>query len=296
MIAQFMLGTKVIIMPHTMVRYQQLGGFYVPRLYFKGAISLLMMMFSTCFWVYQTATSSKMRKRYFLLTMLFGIAVFLGFSRARWAALAFSVIVPFFFVMRAERKKVLWFIIVGIFGITIASLLIQLLGINIFSFYLKLYERIYSMFFDLINQTGTFGYRMEDSAMRIKYFLDRPLLGVGFLHYLSASESIKAVIVKDLFIETVDSGIMTLLITMGLCGLGMFLLIIFVFVKRCLKTIRMTTHPLLRGIAIGCFGYFAGGVLSFITLGFFTYVYELPYVALTFAFVEKINQLNRKHP
>lgn len=289
MIVQFILGPNHVILPTVRVEYQQLGGFYIPRIYFRGCIPLIAFSASIAFWVFQT---QKRQKLYLLLAVLTQLAWFLGFSRANWIKQLCVIIVPFVFASGIIKKKIVSFFIISFLILFVIIIGAQLSGYDFVPFFLNMWERIQSAYSDLMQGAGTVASRLEDSAIRIKYFLDRPWFGVGFLHYVAASESIKAVIVKDLYIETSDSGLMTLLVTMGLVGAGVFSILTIAFLKHCVRIYRETQSPYLRGIVLGCFGYFSGGVISFITLPFFTYPYEIPFIAIAFALVEKINQFN----
>ncbi len=286
MIAQFLLASKIIFIPHAQIKYQQLGGFYLPRVYLPSID--MSFLFSIYFWLY----ISNNKKKYLMLAILFGISGFLCFSRAYWFKMFIGATIPFFFTYSYEKnrffKKVMEFISI-LFILAICS---QLLGLDIMSFFVKLFERIQSAYLDLINRSGTFGYRLEASADRLKYFLDSPLFGVGFLHYSSATESLKAAFMRGYYVETVDSGLLSLLTTMGLSGVVVILILSVAFFIRNKKAIKTTNTMFYRGISLGCIGYFVGGTLSFLTLPFFISTQEIPVIAIAFAFIEKILQLN----
>ncbi|RJP56865.1 MAG: hypothetical protein C4541_11305 [Candidatus Auribacter fodinae] len=289
---QFAVGTRIQIMPYIKLEYQQLGGFYVPRVYLHGGISLIALCFGMSLWIFQATR----KKVFFYLMMLFALGSFLSFGRANWMKAFIIVVVPFLFAVKKEKSR--YFIIILSLLATgfVAVVCAQLIGIDFLTPLTKLLARIQETYTEIVTRSGTFGYRLKDSAERIQYFIDRPVFGVGFLHYVAAGESLKAVMVKDLYLETIDSGLITLLVTMGSVGILLFFVVSVAFIARAFKVLKQTHKPLFRGVILGIIGYFIGGICSFITLPFFTDVYEIPQIALAFAMVEKINQLNKQEP
>ena len=290
-LTQFTVGLQNKILPNLLMVYQNLAGLAVPRIYFKGAMSLLFLCFSLSFWSGITAEEKKKRNLFILLSILFGIPCFLGFSRARWFMQFMIIFVPFLFTNNNQRVHVLKLsVIFGSILFFVVLLLHNTTGFNILSLLSKIKLQMLSAYFDLINQTGTFAFRLEDSAFRIELFLENRLMGIGFLHHLAAEESYKAAFVRDFLVETIDSGLLSLLTTTGICGLIVFNILVLSFFKHCIKLLKSIQTPLFRGLILGCLGYCAGGYMGFITLPFFTTIYEIPFIAIAFAIVAKISQ------
>ncbi|MCP5462725.1 MAG: O-antigen ligase family protein [bacterium] len=289
---QFFVGSRFKIMRYLLMDYQQLGGFYILRIYLAGSTPLLCLSFAICFWLTQCYTTQKKVRVFLILSFFLGIALFLCFSRARWVMQFLIIAVPFFFATKYEKAKTLKLTLITACIGFIILIVAQAVGVDFLTHLTKLIQRIESTYYEIIHQTGTFGYRLEDSFQRINMFLKRPLLGVGFLHHLAALESPKAAFVKDYLVETIDSGLITLLVTMGLGGVAVFSIVLIGFFTRSIKIIRVNNSPLLRGICLGCLGYIAGATLTFITLPCFTSLNEIPYITLAFALVEKVSQFN----
>jgi len=158
----------------------------------------------------------------------------------------------------------------------------------------KIFLHAKSTYFDAVNVSGTFSLRLNDVNERLKYFYERPLFGVGFLHYAAAGKSnIAASITQGFYLEYVDSGICTILTTMGIAGAVVFSIISIAFVKRCFHVLKTVTTPMYRGIVLGCLGYFVGGLSTIVTFSFLTYVGEIPFIAIAFMLVEKIDVLEK---
>jgi len=290
MIIQFSIGLNWIIMPGLKMEYQQLGGLYLPRIYLRGGGALLAIFFAISFWIFQNTKS----KPYLYIALVTGLASFLGFGRASWIRQIIIMSVPIIFIKANLRLSYLKTIATFIGLVFLVTIISHFSGLKILEIFAKIYEHMLSTFFDFIHGTGTFGARLKDNAEKIALFLQNPFFGVGFLHQIAAEESVKAVIVKDLNIETVDSGILSLLTTMGTGGLLVFGILSYVFLKRCIRIMKNVDNLYYRGIICGCFGYYVGGLITFITLPFFTYIYEIPYIIITIALVEKISQFQIK--
>ncbi len=290
MIVQFSIGLNVIIMPGLKMEYQQLSGLYLPRIYLRGGEALLALFFGISFWIYQTTKN----KKYLYIVFLTGIASFLQFGRASWLKQIIIMLFPLIFTKPSTRIRYLNSTLIFIGAILLISIAAHFTGLRTFELFSKVYEHMQSTFSDFINRTGTFGGRLKEYVEQINLFLQNPIFGVGFLHNIAAEESVKAVIVKDLSVETVDSGLLSLLTTMGIGGVIVFSTLSSAFIFRCIKILRNVSDPYYRGIIFGCFSYFVGGLATFITLPFFTFLYEVPYIIIAFALVEKISQLNQK--
>lgn len=292
-LTQFFLGPNIRILPTLLIDYQNLAGLYITRIYFKGGMALLRLCFALSFWLTITCDVKKMKYLYFIATLLFGIVSFLAFSRAGWFMQINIVLIPFFFANSKQKMAVIRLVLIASALSFCFILLVQNLSdFNILSLFSKIIQQIQSAYYDLIHQTGTFGFRLEESAYRIELFLKKPFLGVGFLHHLAAGESYKAAFVRDYLVETIDSGLITLLTTMGLGGVIVFGILSIGYIKRCINVIKNVKMPFFTGLSLGCLGYFSGGVMGFITLPFFTGVYDIPFIAIGFAIVEKVSQLH----
>lgn len=297
MIMQFIVGGRFQIMPYVNVVYQSLSGLYVPRVYMPGGISLMTLMFAYSFWLYHVKLfkdDSTKRLLLFCFMMFLGVASFLAFGRANWAKMFCCVAVPFIFSQSKEKRRVFHISVIFMCIALLFFVFGHALGINVLDPLFKFFRRIHDTFTEIFTQTGTFGFRIRDNIDRIQLIARWPVFGAGFLHHLSAEESLKAVFVRNYSLETIDSGLVTLLTTMGFAGATVFSVLSVVFISRTIKILHRTNSVLHRGILLGSIGFYVGGIISFITLPFITSTREMPQIAMLFALVEKINQFNER--
>ncbi|MCD6459061.1 O-antigen ligase family protein [bacterium] len=296
MIGQFIIGTKFAIMPFLPhpLKIQNLSGLPVPRVYLEGGNSLMHLFFAISFWLYHTHDKKDARKRtYLILLLLLGLGMFLEFYRTKWFRQFIVVFIPFLFAKPKEKKSVLWQVTTYSFIFIILLFFIQAFIFDLIPIFKKIFLHLYNAYQGLINKTGTYAARVHEFNEKIAYFWQKPLFGLGFLHYISASESSKAAIVTNIFIENVDSEITTLLVTMGICGTVVFYSLSICYIIRCIKIILRTVNPFYRGILLGCLGYFVSGVVTFFSFSFLTLTEEILFIATSIALVEKINQFNK---
>lgn len=291
MTLQFVAGPNVKILAGVKMSSNVLQGLVVTRVRIHAASGLMTLFFAVSFWIYQC---KKRNRIYLIIAMILGLGVFLEFYRTKWVKEFLIVFVPFLFTLKRDRKKFITMIIAFSFLAFLSLIMLHFLGWDIEEKLYKIFLHAKSTFFDAVNQSGTFSDRIQFSLERLRYFYERPLFGIGFLHYTSASSSnMAASITQGLFIEYIDSGICTILTTMGIAGAIVFLTISIAFLKRCTQVLKMVTTPIHRGIILGCLGYFIGGLSTIITFSFFTYVNEIPFIAIAFMLVEKIASLEK---
>ncbi len=286
MIVQVALGPNIKLLAGVKMSTNVLQGLVVTRVRIHAASGLMTLFFAVSFWIYQC---KKRNKIYLIIAMILGLGVFLEFYRTKWVKEFLIVFVPFLFTLKRDRKKFAKMIIAFSFAGFLFLIMLHFLGWDIQEKLYKVFLHAKSTLFDAINQSGTFSDRIQFSSERLRYFYERPLFGIGFLHYTSASSSsMAASITQGLFIEYIDSEICTILTTMGIAGAIVFSAISIAFLRRCTQVLKIVTTPINRGIILGCLGYFIGGLSTIITFSFFTYVSEIPFIAIAFMLVEKI--------
>ena len=297
MVIQMAVGGKFAVMPYLAlpIKLQNLSGITVPRVYLAGGGALMHFLFGISFWLYHTHNGSSKHKMIYLFLLLFlGLGIFFEFYRTKWFRMFLTVCIPFLFAKPKEKSSVFRQIVFYSFIGIIFFIFVQAFIFDLAPLFGKFFQHVFSAYIDFVNKSGTYAARVQAFHVKLYHFWNRPFFGLGFLHHITATESSKASIITGLGIETTDSEITTLLSTMGVCGAFVFYTLSICYTIRCIKILLKTSDIFYRGIILGCLGYFISGVLTFFSYSFLTRTEEILFVTFSIAFVEKINQFNKR--
>jgi len=288
MIIQYVIGpTKVIFKYASHVVMQQIVGEYVTRSYVLGSSLAIMIFFLYLFRLFFKVGNKAINLTMVFLTFLGG--VYLGFSRANLfgviAGLGFAT-----FILLDFRWKIR---IIATSFIFIFVLFFLLEGVKFYSentisnpLYIT-YKSLVSGASDLANRTGTFGYRLKDSAARIALIKANPFLGVGFIHPLSGILKIRTLTPG---ITTNDSGIVTLLLDFGVTGiiwLGFLSIVFFKEAKRLCNILRENSTKVL---VIAAFAFYFSRLFSFLTLADFVSYHGIVSICIALFIVTQVGK------
>ena len=203
---------------------QDLGGVIVNRIYWTG-YWIMILMYSLTLSSLTSGTKSFSLIRVFKLA-LYGTVILLSYSRGYWIA---AICIAILQVILSPRLGTVIHKLKYI--VTVLSVLIILyisfsMGSGMSS--MNLQDRLSNGFYDILNGTGTMGYRMAENQFRLQLFYQYPILGPGFVGPLDAQTlfqpSVYVPLQSDLLLQTTtlqtpDSGWLAVLMDMGLVGL-----------------------------------------------------------------------------
>lgn len=269
MIAQNILGDSYILFRFaSSVGEQKIAGEYVTRTYVAGASLALIGFYFYFFRILLEKKYGWLNLCVLILTFFSG--VYLKFGRANLfgaaAGLIFSV-----FIMLNMRLRIRAFLVTLIFGIMLfSSFQIIRLGSGkaVPNPVTLSFKSLLSGADDLRNKTGTFEFRLKDSAERIDLIKKHPIAGVGFVHPSSKIINSRGVWAE---IITGDSGIITLLLDFGIFGIFWLFALTLVFFRKVKKLFFSVADSGRRSLVIALFAYYFSRLFSFLTLGEFVF-------------------------
>ncbi len=293
-ILQIIAGPSVSVMPFLAIpiEYQYLSGMVLPRIYLPGGSPLMFLAFAISFWLYITG---ERKGRFVMLVVLLGMGVFCEFYRTKWVRELIVMTVPFILAKNTERKKLVIIMISIVATCVVGIIIMHFIGSGIMVKLGNIVEHFHSAYIDFINKSGTFNSRLQTSSVKLAFFWKRPWLNLGFLHLDAARESSKAAFMAGIRVESTDCEITTLLTTMGIVGTTVFFAFGIYMLVRCVKVFRKVDSMYFRAILLAIFGHHVAGLATFYTYGFLTLQYNIPFIALALAMIEKINQIQDKY-
>ena len=229
------------------------------RIYLPGFFNYFVIIF----WAIQFITKSKgkIKIHYFeMIISAMGIILFLG--RTRMAVLALMLISVIYFLgyKSANRKKIIFYIV--IFSIGLVSLF-WILNLNTSEILLRFQEG-YS---NTEQGTGTLSMRFYAIMMGYDVFKDMPIFGTGFIHYTSSFFSQLVTNTGYAITNSYDFGLASILFTTGIAGFGLITFLIISFLKYVKKQLNKM-REISRYDNIFVFS------LTILTLVFFVYFIE----------------------
>jgi hypothetical protein len=268
-------GTELVSY-HIQAAEGQWGNMRFLRIYLPGE-ALLVLGFALAFWGLVLRRSTRKMLGYAAMAPLCALAILFVNSRMRWAHTLLVVLIPIFFLGRhvhKVRRRLLYG--VPILVLVLAALFMVVFRSNVFVSWTV--ERAASAWTDLRERRGTWEYRLDNSQFRFRLIRENPLFGLGLVHsdYASrfgAGEIVMRVYGKELpfkeGVATTDSGIVSLLVHFGAIGAIWAMWYFFGALRFCSQ--RMSEeNQVLNWTSIPLIAYMTGGVLTFVTLGFFT--------------------------
>lgn len=279
MIVQYIIGPSHILFRFAShVEEQKIAGEYVTRTYAVGSsISLIVFYFS----FFRILLENKYDWFNFLvLIFTFFSGVYLGFSRANLFGVVVGLIFSVFILLNARLKMRALFI-TFIFVIALSSafeIMRVATGKAVPNPITHSFKALLSGADDLRNKTGTFGFRLNDSAERIGLIRKNPISGIGFVHPLSEIIKIRTVTSG---IVTNDSGIVTLLLDFGVFGIFWLFVLTLVFFRSARELFFSVVDSKKRALAIALFAYYFSRLFSFLTLGEFVFQEGIVTIAVT---------------
>lgn len=245
------------------------------RIYLAGE-PLVVLGFGLAFWGLLLRPSGRGILGYAALGSLCILALLFINSRGRWVHAVLVILIPMLVLgpqIRRARGRLRYGLLVFVLAMT--SLLVLAFHTN--ALLSGIGERAVSTWTDIRDQKGTWGGRLEDSQFRFKLFREHPLFGLGLVHPDYASRFGGGQVIElpgGLYfkesVTTTDSGIVTLLVNFGVVGLMWVAWYFFSAWRFCAKTMMSAKTGIFHWVPVPLIGYIAGGVLTFVTLGFFT--------------------------
>lgn len=278
-VIQYILGpSRVIFRFASHIEEQLIAGAYVTRTYAAGA-SLVLIVFY--FYLFRILLEKKYEWfNFFVLILTFLSGVYLKFGRAN----IFGVITGFLFgvfILLNSRLKMRALVVTLMLGIVIFfSIEVVRLAtekkpqnplIHTFRFLLSGVD-------DMRYKTGTYGFRLEDSAERMELIKKNPITGIGFVHPLSGVIVIRS---ETTGIVTNDSGLITLLLDFGILGIFWLSVLTITFFKKT-KQLFFSVTDSKATLVIALFAYYFGRLFSFLTLAEFVTQSGIVTLALAF--------------
>lgn len=247
----------------------------VTRVYLPAYFFALMCFFCS---VTLLLSNSLPLRRYFLLTVMAisFLSILLSYTRTYWLALLFGVLIIFLFSNSEVKKKSFKYSVITFVFV------IPILLLKAGTFFV---ERFTSIFTEVgSSDKGNFIYRFSENPKRLEAFFDHPIFGPGFVHQNYAASLFnfvvdetglsEAQIERALLLQTNDSGLITLLVSFGLCGVFWVLFKMYILVrlykeKRLDHYTQNTRHSL--NIQLGMLTFISSVWLTCVTTYGFTY-------------------------
>lgn len=265
-----------LVSDHVQFREVQWGNIRLfSRMYLEGE-PLLVLGFGLAFWGLVLRKSTRGMMGYAAMAPLCALALLFIDSRMRWVHALLVVLIPMVFLgphIRKVRRRLLYG--VPILVLVLTSLFMVTSRSDVFVS--GIVERAASAWTDFRERRGTWDYRLEDSRFRFELIREHPLFGLGLVHSDYASRFGASEVIEldegQYFkqgVTTSDSGIVSLLVHFGAIGAIWAMWYFFSALRFCSKAMMPTEIGVLNWTCIPLIGYVTGGVLTFVTLGFFT--------------------------
>lgn len=263
MVTQYLLGPATIIFKYASVVVQDLSSQNVLRSYVSGGNIVVIVFY---LFLYRLLFD----KKDYIVNILALILVFLGgvylnFSRANIfgviAGAGFALLI--FLKSRKTMKIIISFAIFIIFLSFLLEGMKFYFGDSILNPVSFIFKHLETGLNDLIHQSGTFGFRLKDSAARMLLIKNNFLFGVGFIHPESRLLKIQTLTPG---IITSDSGIITLLLDFGVGGLIWLTLLTAYFFKESKKAYKLSNDNFTRILILAAFSFYFSRLFSFLTL------------------------------
>jgi hypothetical protein len=265
-VVQYILGPSHVIFKFAShVEEQLIAGAYITRTYAAGASLVLIVFYFYLFYILMEKKYSWFN--FFILILTFFSGVYLQFGRAN----LFGVITGFLFsvfILLNLRLKIRSFIttliLVSVIFFSIGAIKI-ITEKNMQNPIVHSFRFLLSGVDDMRYKTGTYGFRLQDSAERIELIQRSPIIGIGFVHPLSGIINIRT---ETTGIVTNDSGLITLLLNFGILGIFWLAVLTTTFYKKA-KKLFFNVVGSKRALVIALFAYFFGRLFAFLTLADF---------------------------
>lgn len=154
-----------------------------------------------------------------LMMIILIVPVIIGYARGQWLAIAICMLLVFM-IHKIFIKQTLIFTMNRLTGLIISTFFILLFSYIVSSivnpeFLRGVNERIYSLYYDIAMQEGTFGSRLQTIDFGIKLWQDSPFFGQG--PFFSQKMELP---------QLTDVGFLYVLVTIGVAGLIIFILLL----------------------------------------------------------------------
>jgi len=269
-IAQFVVGPNHIIFlgasDDESTRWKVvpliLAGITVARSYISG-FDLTIFCFGIV--LYRSTTSTMNSKSVWNIAILgvIGLQIILSFARAYWIGISFAVV---FSILLLDRRmaKIILVTIGAISIISVLLLTVRFVHPQLSNPLYLLSERWKGTTKELFGggEGGSFAWRLEDNAERIKLAEKNFLMGVGFVH---DETKIFTLGLEGRGLRTADSGILTLFLDMGIIGATIITIMIILLLYRCCIAFKHTSEMWEKGILYGCFIYVLTSLMASFT-------------------------------
>lgn len=247
----------------------------VTRVYLPAYFLALMCFFCS---VTLLLSNSLPLRRYFLLIVMSisFLSILLSYTRTYWLALLLGMLIVFLFSNSEVKKKLFKYSVITFVFV------IPLLLFKVGAFFI---ERFSSIFTEVrSSDEGNFIYRFSENPKRLEAFFDNPIFGPGFVHQNYAASLFnfvidetglsEAQIERALLLQTNDSGLITLLVSFGLCGVLWVLFKMYILIKL-YKEQRLNQHTKniknSMNMQLGMFAFICSVWLTCVTTYGFTY-------------------------
>jgi hypothetical protein len=288
-IAQFLAGPehKLFLWPVN-VEYQVLQGFRVTRIYVDGTMAAtLLFTVSFMFLLFSRGFKYSLQNIIIFLITIFQNIV--TFGRAN----IFGIITGILFsIAVTQARSRIKNILKVVLALACASALIWA-GFLIFStkgseLPKAAFYRFGSAYTAFSQSEDTFIARVQDNLGRMSLVKKNYIFGIGFVHDESSLFA-SARGTAESGIRTSDSGILTLLLDMGIVGVLWLFAMTVIFFKRSTFIYRRTAGQPYGAVVLGIIAFYFSRLFSFITLADFVLYDGIVTMMVAFAILEAIN-------
>ncbi|ALQ54542.1 O-Antigen ligase family protein [Pseudoalteromonas issachenkonii] len=204
----------------------------VTRVYLPAYFFALMCFF--CSVTLLLSNSLPSRKSFILTVMVISfLSILLSYTRTYWLAILLGMLIIFLFSKFEVKKRIFKYSVITFVFV------IPILLLKAGTFFV---ERFSSIFTEVrSSDEGNFIYRFSENPKRLEAFFDNPIFGPGFVHENYAASLFnfvidetglsEAQIERALLLQTNDSGLITLLVSFGLCGVLWVLFKMYILIK-----------------------------------------------------------------
>ncbi len=211
-----MVGLEVT--SNTIIRQLESDVGNVTRVYIPAYFLSLMCFFISISLLLSNSLPSRKNTLLVIVTISF-LSILLTYTRTYWFALIIGLAIIFIFSRARIKIDILKYTTMAFF-LCIPFFLFQSGGFIV--------QRFFSIFSEVGSDEGNFIYRFSENPQRLEAFFDNPIFGPGFVHSNYAATLFnfmidetglsESQIERALLLQTNDSGLITLLVSFGLCG------------------------------------------------------------------------------
>lgn len=269
-IIQFLSKGRIYLIPFSRSVFQNMLGISAYRIYISGTELINFTFFFIFFHYIFTLFNKQKAKILLILAMIFtALHPLLSLGRSRIIGFLLALFVTIFMARNKKiRLRIARYLLLSLGFFILVILLFGIIspGEKGLPGFIK--DRTLSSFDEVLTNTGTFRFRLDDSYYRIQLIKDNPLLGIGFLH--DESQELSYMRGFNGQFRTADSGLISLMIDFGLIGLIGFLVIFIFIFKDLLFLIRsMPKDTYEYAVIMSIFAVLLIYIVEFLTSGSF---------------------------